>query len=1339
MRGNAGMEGDRWQAVGAELRHATWRLVRNVCAVNVMMLVVMFVLVSQARAVEFGKQGTGAGELGEIGGLAVSEADGELYVLDRIINHRVDVFTAEGTFLKAWGWGVADGKEEPETCTSVCLEGLSGTGAGEFGSEARGIAVDNAFDGSFGDVYAVDERNSRVEKFGPGGEFLLAFGREVNLSKITVRKEEEARKELVTVTRQEEDVCTGAPGDECGAGSPGEGEAAFEFAGRGEPIAVGSTGVVYVGSRGRVEEFGEEGEFLRSVGVHNANGEQLAGIEAVAVGGFGNIFVIAEGEPKVLEYEEASAGVLTLLHALAASEPEALAYDEQDSVLLVEDGGRTPERHFFEYDAGGPQTEAFPGNVAAHGESDGIAWDEKTGELYFASIFNSPGVIKSLPLPPPGPLVTEHAVQPHPRGSVTFTAKVDPEGSGTEVWFEYEASPGVWASTTAQRIAGEVSKEPNFNEETVDEHGKPLEATVEGLAAGKTYNYRAHAINGNGVAEPAGTFATLPAASIDSESVRDVTAEGATLEAEINPLDSATSYWFEYRPQGSSSYTSTAVGHLAAGEADIAVSAHVSGLAPHTTYGFRLVAENAFAEGAAAVHGEERAFVTQSVGAPMRLPDGRGWEMVSPVNKQGASFESIPFNGGLIEGAAEGDGITYLATAASEPSPPGEPSPEWVQILSRHGATGWSSRDIASPHEQEWGTLEGHFAEFLAFSPNLSVELVEPQGDTLLGGATERTPYLRRQVLCEQGTTANGCYLPLLNSEDVTSGEKWGGPPGQLRGAVHYVGSTSDLSHLVLQSEVPLTTGASGPGTYEWSAGKLALVSLLPGAPAHPASCPAVSEPRRRHMISSDGDRVIWEDRCEGEHLYMREAAGDRTVQLDVVQGGSGSSEVRPEFQDASSDGSRVFFSDRQQLTADSHAGSGMPDVYVYEADSDSSLQPGLVRDITVPVHAGERANVLGTIPGVSTDGSVAYVVAGGVLSEAANERGESAQPGQPNLYRIQRIDEAGHVNWKATFIATLSAKDEPDWTTKLSGLTSGLSENGQWLAFMSDRSLTGYDNRDAMSGQRDEEVFLYDAFSRRLVCASCDPSGARPRGIERVGEGLGPLIDGQHIWRGQWLAALIPGWDTMELGAGVYRSRYLSDSGRLFFDSVDGLVSQDVNGTSDVYEYEPTGVGNCSSGAETFTGSTSGCVALISSGTSTTESVFLDASESGDDVFFLTAAKLAPQDADDAYDAYDAHVCGSRWECPPPVRNPSSPCESEATCRAPTPSFTAGELSPDLSIKSGGSNGRKAGHRKLRRGGRARCGARDRRIKNARRRKKALARCRRSRRSRRQALRSGR
>jgi hypothetical protein len=82
------------------------------------------------------------------------------------------------------------------------------------------------------------------------------------------------------------------------------------------------------------------------------------------------------------------------------------------------------------------------------------------------------------------------------------------------------------------------------------------------------------------------------------------------------------------------------------------------------------------------------------------------------------------------------------------------------------------------------------------------------------------------------------------------------------------------------------------------------------------------------------------------------------------------------------------------------------------------------------------------------------------------------------------------------------------------------------------------------------------------------------------------------------------------------------------------------------------------------------GCVSLISSGNSHNESAFLDASETGSDVFFLTTAKLAPQDTDTAFDVYDAHECTPASPCITTSSESLPPvCESEAACRAaPTP-----------------------------------------------------------------------
>jgi hypothetical protein len=326
---------------------------------------------------------------------------------------------------------------------------------------------------------------------------------------------------------------------------------------------------------------------------------------------------------------------------------------------------------------------------------------------------------------------------------------------------------------------------------------------------------------------------------------------------------------------------------------------------------------------------------------------------------------------------------------------------------------------------------------------------------------------------------------------------------------------------------------------------------------------------------------------------------------------------------------------------------------------------------------------------GASEDGSYVYLVATGALAAGAAR-------GQDNLYLMHEHDGG----WTTTFIATLSREDEKDWRSggnnaELSWIASRVSSHGRYLSFMSDRPLTGYDNRDAISGQPDEEVFLYDAGSNRLVCVSCDPTGTRPIGVHETQEHEF-LVDGGKSWNGieeqpdrpegHWLSGVTaPAWDWPKKVAS-YQPRSLGDDGRMFFNSTDALVSQDTNGVTDVYEYEPSGVGTCANTSTTFTASTNGCVNLLSSGQSASESTFLDASEAGDDAFFITAARLSPEDYDTAFDVYDAHVCSSGVPCRAAPATPP-PCTSGDSCKAaPSPQPSIFGAAPSATFSGAGN-----------------------------------------------------
>jgi hypothetical protein len=778
--------------------------------------------------------------------------------------------------------------------------------------------------------------------------------------------------------------------------------------------------------------------------------------------------------------------------------------------------------------------------------------------------------------------------------------------------------------------------------------------------------------------------------------VSDVSSSSATFSAEVNPRsvpgEEATSYRFEYgacsstpASCASSSYPRSIPvpeGLLAPSFELAAVSAHPQDLAPHTVYHFRVIAHNAHAP---AGEGEQVIFTTQSAGGEFQLPDGRRWELVSPPDKHGAQIEPIGEQG-VIQAAASGNAFTFLANAPTESQPEGYSNN--VQVLAGRGPTGWVSRDIAPPHQSETGSSVGQATEYPFFSEDLSAAVVQPFGPftpSISPEASERTAFLHTDFsgpstaeLC-----ASSCFHPLVtgatgfaNVPEGTVFGKEGCPAVPCQPT--FVGASPDASHVVLEANVPLTAGeGSNGGLYEWAAGKLTFIGggtlgLSAGRSA-------------RGAVSADGSRVFFDGVSEGlEGLLVRDTAASRTARLDVSAPG-----CEPEcesgggkFQIASRDGSTVFFTSTHRLTSDSGATTTEPaasDLYVCELPK---VQGACVpQDLTSKVGGGERAGVVGGVLGASNDGSWVYFVANGVLGEPSGAvPGECARGNASALCNLYVLHREGGVWGKPRFIAVLSQGDANDWSLLLNTQPTRVSPNGQWLAFMSQRSLTHYDNRDAASGQPDQEVFLFDA-SRPVslgvsgvadnpTCASCNPTGARPHGRE-FGKNF-PLFGGFGVWSANtWLAANIPGWTPYAELHARYQSRYLSDSGRLFFNSNDALVPQDVNGTEDVYQYEPAGSVNgegkpqCTLATATFGERSGGCVGLISSGSSSEESAFLDASENGSDVFFLTSAKLSPKDVDTSVDVYDAHECTSSSPCLSSSSASPPPCITEAACKA--------------------------------------------------------------------------
>jgi hypothetical protein len=809
-------------------------------------------------------------------------------------------------------------------------------------------------------------------------------------------------------------------------------------------------------------------------------------------------------------------------------------------------------------------------------------------------------------------------------------------------------------------------------------------------------------------------FMTAPALArapvVSDESVSDVSAEGATLQAVVDPEGSATTYRFEYDTaaySGSATHGTSAPapdGSLGESTGAISVSVHIQDLRPDTTYHYRVVATDTGSPAPVTV-GEDETFTTQQTGGEFVLPDGRQWEMVTPLNKHGAEIEPISEFGGVIQSAEAGNLLTYVASAPVVSEPAGNTSFEYSQLVAMRGPQGgWSTQNIATPHDEYSELPVGDKAEYKMFSSNLSFGLVEPLGDTplppLKPGA-EKTIYLH--------DNATNSFQALVSEANVLPGARFG-EASDAQGDIRFQGASPDLKHVVLSSEEALTPAeGSTPAAvamrgnsnlYEWSAGRLKLVSVLPSGQSVAgllgSSPSGAGSSIVRNAISEDGSRVVF---GAGNHLYLRDMSKEETIMLDSPN----TSELAV-FEGANDSDSRIFFIDRYKLTAGGSPGG--PDLYVAEVSETGGRLAVSLTDLTND--QVESAALAGTVIGYGTERDSDGNETANVYYEAGGALDARGTPGGNNLY----VSHFNGVHWEQepSFIADLSSDDYPSWGGPefeeqfLPNLTSRVSPSGRYLAFMSNRRLTGYDNEDANSGAADEEVYLYDAKTDRIACASCNPTGSRPNGIFETGSRKlekGLLVDEPESWGAthsevdSWLAANIPGWTPISSDDALYQSRFLSDSGRLFFNSADALVPADVNGKEDVYEYEPEGSGregarcepDTTSASETFKQSRifeveggkheepAGCVALISSGTSGQESAFLDASAQGpggeeaEDVFFLTTSPLAEQDTDSAFDIYDAHECAAAAPCPTHVGSLPPACSDAASCRAaPSP-----------------------------------------------------------------------
>jgi sugar lactone lactonase YvrE len=1134
--------------------------------------------------------------------------------------------------------------------------GEGGPGPGQVSLAApAGVAVND----TSGDLYVTDAGNARVDQFEADGTFVRSFGSFSAPAFVAVDNSAGGEGSVYVADTTTDAVSKfGADGtlvSAWGTGGQltGNGSETFAELGGVDGVGVNSSGNLFVLAGGtHMSVFGAGGAFIETFALQFPAGPLGFTIDNSAGPSAGDIYARYFAGTETLKFNP-SGGFLSEVDFGAGT---GIAVDPTDGDLYVATGTEV-----IRYDDDGVRLESFGSTVIT--QSAGLAVGA-AGTVYVAD--TAAQQIERF-IPAAVPDATTGSATILGLGEATLSGTVNPAGVAVEEcvfeWGETEA-PYEHIAPCETQGGGPIGS---------GSVGVAVHADLGGLATGTTYHFRLVAKNENGTTRGADrAFAILPP-TVTVTSASEVTATSARLETEVNPQGLATFYSFQYGlTTAYESETPMPPAPLGAGTADVTRSAFISGLQPGTTYHYRVLATNPLGT----VDGPDRTFTTQPAAGSSLLPDDRGWELVSPPLKQGIPLQPISKEGGVIQAAADGSAITYFADGAIVPEPPGNRSAvNTSQDLSvRESGGGWTTADISTPHQQPAGFAPGDGSEYKLFSSDLSSGGVEPFGATRLSPqAGEKTPYLR---------LADGSYEPLVDPSNVPPGTHFGGietAPEEFQEGVDFVTASPDLAHVLVRSPTSLVSGFETgglPNIYEWSGGALTPVSYEPSGQAtlcggfEPACVPAggvvgFADRQMRNAISDDGSRVVFEN--GGGRLFLRDVPRGETIQLDAAETGCarcGSGGAR--FQEASADGSRVFFTDGEKLTSDSTASAGKPDLYMCQAAVEAGHLTCALTDLTANAHdPADSAAVQGLVIGVAADGSSVYFVADGALTEGEGAvRGDcaGAEPAPTDSCNLYRYDIA---TASLRLVAILSGADFNDWSANEANspfrLTARVSPNGRFLAFMSQRPLTGYDNRDARSGVRDQEVFVYDSTTGRLTCASCNPSGARPQGVFDPGVFPGLLVDGPLLWGGQTLAASIPGWTTDGLQESLYQSRYLSNSGRLFFNAADALVPQDTNGTEDVYQYEPPGVGSCTEAGRSFVSRDGGCVDLISSGTSGEESAFMDASESGDDVFFLTASRLTAKDEDSVLDLYDARVGGGEAAPVKPVECSGDACQQPA------------------------------------------------------------------------------
>ena len=251
--------------------------------------------------------------------------------------------------------------------------------------------------------------------------------------------------------------------------------------------------------------------------------------------------------------------------------------------------------------------------------------------------------------------------------TAALAATVNPSGVQTAYRFEYGTTTG-YGSQTSPVAAGAGTA------------AVPASAQLTGLSPLTTYHFRIVATrSGQAIATGADhTFTTAagPPAAVTGDA-SDIAQTTSSLNGQVDPRGAPTAWRFDYG-------TTTAYGsqtpqvNAGAGSGAIPVSAHLTGLAPQTTYHFRIVAVR---NGQAAATGADRTFATSAT------------PVVPPVVPIVPAIPPVPVAGPAPQNSVAG--VSFAGVTPPTLSPRGAKSRATSALASKYGRR-WRTRRHAT-------------------------------------------------------------------------------------------------------------------------------------------------------------------------------------------------------------------------------------------------------------------------------------------------------------------------------------------------------------------------------------------------------------------------------------------------------------------------------------------------------------------------------------------------------------------------------------------------------------------------------------------------------------------